>query len=165
MNTMNIPGFCAERALSRPMFSFVGTSISNDLGSSVITANGGPFCANVNCDAAWATCVLLFNPVSCDMVKECCVDGYVEPDCRNNPCGPGCPNDLCITSGQYGLNNPVRVNPPPSMGSRDVLSDIQRRLSQIERCTCGVNPLVYSSVLGTPTSVSDYDWPRGLPRR
>jgi|KBSMisStaDraftv2_1062788.scaffolds.fasta_scaffold33316_2 hypothetical protein len=67
-------------------------------------------CTGVNCDAAQKICyaTLDLDPISCGIYYGCC---YGQPsdqpdlphgdsECRNDPCGPGCPSDLCILSGQ-----------------------------------------------------------------
>jgi hypothetical protein len=66
------------------------------------------------CDTAKAICfaALDLDPVTCGYYYGHCYKKDTSPpigdnDCRNSPCGPGCPSDLCIGSGQLGLTVPA----------------------------------------------------------
>ena len=103
-------------------------------------------CDNVNCDAALATCILLFNPVSCGLYSSCCLGGpsfqtVGDPDCRNEPCAPGCPADMCIQSMQQGLSSDNLSSEISSLKN-----DLKKQLNKIERCACGLDKLVYNGV-------------------
>jgi hypothetical protein len=69
-------------------------------------AAAGAQCNNVNCNAVQTICfaALDLDPVTCGLYYGCCNKKSDLPigdnECRGNPCGPGCPSDLCIQSGQ-----------------------------------------------------------------
>ncbi len=72
-------------------------------------ADGNGKCSSaVNCDAAKTFCfaALDLDPINCGIYYGCCYGSpslpIGDPDCRNQPCGPGCPSDLCIQSGPGG---------------------------------------------------------------
>src|SRR5262249_55139166 len=79
--------------------------------TSTLTEAAAGDCSNVNCDAVKSICfgLLDLDPVTCGIYYGCCYNKSELPvgdnDCRGNPCGPGCPSDLCIQSGvlQEGL--------------------------------------------------------------
>jgi hypothetical protein len=69
-------------------------------------ADGNGKCdKSVNCDAAKTFCfaALDLDPINCGIYYGCCYGSSALPvgdsDCRNQPCGPGCPSDLCIQAG------------------------------------------------------------------
>src|SRR5262249_296537 len=55
--------------------------------------------------SAQAICfaTLDLDPISCGIYYGCCYGDpsppIGDPDCRNMPCAPGCPSDICIQSG------------------------------------------------------------------
>jgi hypothetical protein len=88
-------------------------------------------CSNVDCDAAKTICIasLDLDPVTCGIYYGCCYGDTSLPigdnDCRVEPCGPGCPTDLCITSGRFGLTvepTTITTNVAPSECSAGNLS-------------------------------------------
>lgn len=91
-------------------------------------------CSNVNCDAVKTVCfaTLDLDPVTCGIYYGCCYGQSDLPigdnECRADPCGPGCPSDLCIQSqlpAQQGLTvgkPQITTNAAPGACASGVLS-------------------------------------------
>lgn len=67
-----------------------------------------------DCNTVQSICFasLDLDPISCGMYYGCCYGDKSPPvgdnDCRNSPCGPGCPSDTCVLN--QGLSSP-----PPTL--------------------------------------------------
>lgn len=67
-----------------------------------------------DCNTVQSICYgsLDLDPISCGMYYGCCYGDKSPPvgdnDCRNSPCGPGCPSDVCVQN--QGLSAP-----PPTL--------------------------------------------------
>lgn len=83
-------------------------------GSSALADGNGKCNPTPNCDAAKTFCFgsLDLDPITCGVYYGCCYGDpsppIGDPDCRNQPCGPGCPSDLCAQGdpggpGSFGL--------------------------------------------------------------
>lgn len=156
---MKLPNYTAEASLgpSRNTYSAVGCTDDRIRGAIAPATN----CSGVNCDAAQFFCFasLDLDPISCGLYYGCC-QGQVSQaptadDCRNNPCGPGCPSDLCIQSLQAALSSSDAL----SSGISDIsskLSSIEKQLRGIARCVCppptitALDPSVVYRVLQPP---------------
>jgi len=105
-------------------------------------ADGNGKCSSaVNCDAAKTFCfaALDLDPINCGIYYGCCYGApslpIGDPDCRNQPCGPGCPSDLCIQSGQALTVGSPTIKTDLALGasavgnlSVEVATDRQRRV-------------------------------------
>ncbi len=105
--------------------------------SPIQNASAAGQCVNVDCNSVQTICYALLDldPVTCGVYYGCCYkksDGLPigDNDCRANPCGPGCPNDYCIQSGQVGplqqgltVGSPqITTNASPGASASGVLS-------------------------------------------
>ena len=94
------------------MAAFLAWSV---LACDAFATGNGKCNSSVNCDVVKTLCIasLDLDPVDCGVYYGCCYGDPSLPvgdsDCRNQPCGPGCPSDLCIQNpdeggpGRFGL--------------------------------------------------------------
>jgi hypothetical protein len=150
---MHMPGLTAEASLGPSSNTYVGVFRAGGWSPGAVLSYTPSSCPGVDCDAALATGILLFNPISWSIYKQCCMGSLqISDNCRRNPCLPECPQFLCICA-----NQPCNPGCPPEWcpqssyseavsgtDSSDLSSqiatlrnDIKRQLNRIERCTCG----------------------------
>lgn len=81
-------------------------------------------CPGVKCSIVQSACygAADLEPITCGLYYGCCYKKtddlpVGDNDCRNSPCGPGCPNDVCISSGQLQQGLTVGEAPPSTRSS------------------------------------------------
>ncbi|SRR5713226_1589199 len=163
---MRPPKYSAEASLGPSSISYGGAVGFGTWVRGAIIPSGG--CDGVNCDAAQFFCFasLDLDPISCGLYYGCC-QGQVSQaptadDCRNNPCGPGCPSDLCIQSMGSALSSLDPTLSEGFSGLSSQLASIGRQLRGIAKCVCP--PPTISSVVGrVPPWVSTVSQPPPVP--
>jgi hypothetical protein len=177
---MKLPSYSAEASLGPSSIAYTGAVGSGGRSRrAIVPASVCP--PGLNCDAVLVACgfSLGTDPFTCLLYALCCHGAGRAGDpgdvCRNNPCAPGCPPELCYQSGpgDIGGGYPLGLtsaDPTLSAGFSDLssrLESIERQLRGIAKCVCPPPPPPISvspppNVFGRPPGVGTV--PPMLPR-